>query len=289
MTSFTDRARLFIQSGTENQKSLLRECMEANNLDALRAVQMMFEDMYGGMTYNYELKAPAAVCLIRWGQQGLDALVEAAYRTGTTKNNSLTVEILASLASQAELPELAKRRLDESLLAFLGDSVSDWRLLSAIARKKLQAFILSFDDDDDVCLTVGLQLLQAPALLGGSPVARELFQALASRWLAVSQPVLSSYGKLLAGSPDDESAFQSFFERHPQLLDPLVAEVWSQPDLHGAKEPDFIIRRNDDTYVVVEIETPAKLLITEAGKLSAEATHAVTQALDYAEFLIRSS
>jgi hypothetical protein len=240
MTSLTDRARLFIQTGTEDQKSLLRECMEANNLDALRAVQMMSEDMYDRITYNYELKARAAVCLIRWGEEGLDALIEAAERTEASKNDSLALDILASLASCAALPEFATHFVDGSLLMFLRHSVSDWETLSAIARNKLQAFILSFNDDDDVCLAVGLKLQTAP-FLGGSAVARELFQAVASRWLAVSQPVLSSYRELLAEGPDDEYAFQVFFERHPQLLDPLVAEVWSQPDLHGAKEPDFVI------------------------------------------------
>jgi len=55
--------------------------------------------------------------------------------------------------------------------------------------------------------------------------------------------------------------------------------------LWGAKEPDFVIRRADDTYVVVEIECPAKLLVTSTGQLSAETSHAVHQVLDYADKL----
>jgi hypothetical protein len=40
------------------------------------------------------------------------------------------------------------------------------------------------------------------------------------------------------------------------------------------------------TYLVVEIETPSKLLVTHSNKLSAKATHAVAQATDYASFLV---
>ena len=55
--------------------------------------------------------------------------------------------------------------------------------------------------------------------------------------------------------------------------------------MHGALQPDFIIRRADDSYLVVEIECPGKLLLTKSGQLSQEAVHAEKQALDYESFL----
>jgi hypothetical protein len=113
--SLTDKARDFIQYGSEqlgpDQAALLSECVEAGTLEALYAVQMLFEAMYCGFKYNYlgrpmfgdDLKTPAAFCLVRWGQAGLDALVEAARRTSQRKNQSLTIEILATLASGEQL------------------------------------------------------------------------------------------------------------------------------------------------------------------------------------------
>jgi hypothetical protein len=73
--------------------------------------------------------------------------------------------------------------------------------------------------------------------------------------------------------------------KHPQILDPMAQQVWSQPDFHGAHEPDFVIRRADNSYLIVEIETPGKQLMTQAAQLSADATHAEKQATDYREFL----
>ena len=69
----------------------------------------------------------------------------------------------------------------------------------------------------------------------------------------------------------------------------MALDVWSKPNLHGAAEPDFVIRRFDGTYLVVEIETPGKALVTNDAQLSAHTTHAITQALHYREFLVRRS
>jgi len=117
-------------------------------------------------------------------------------------------------------------------------------------------------------------------------VVRELFRALAARRLATGPATIRAYEALVQQYPDDEPIFHAFLERHPQLLDPAAAEVWSKPDLSGVREPDFVIRRADDTYLVVEIETPGKPLVTAANQLSAPATQAVAQATAYRSFLI---
>jgi hypothetical protein len=52
------------------------------------------------------------------------------------------------------------------------------------------------------------------------------------------------------------------------------------------KEPDFVVKRSDGTYLVVEIECPAKALMTAAGHLSAHASHAEHQVLEYRQHLM---
>ena len=123
--------------------------------------------------------------------------------------------------------------------------------------------------------------------MGGKvAAAKYLFRSLATRWSAISTPVLSEFTRLNGSHPADEPTFQRFFERHPQLLDPMALQVWCRPDLHGYKEPEFVIRRTDDTYLVVEIETPAKALVTQSGQISADTTHAVGQVTQYRDFLM---
>lgn len=285
--SLVDKARGFIEYGTgpggADEIALLCECVEAGTLDALHAVQLIYEDMYGGITFNYQIKAPAAWCLVRWGEHGLDALVEAAQRTPTSKNRSLTIEILATLAAREKLPQTAMWIGDEPLLRRLLELVDDWESLYSAARRKLGTFVLSFEDDEDAAMSIGMQFHTAS--LKGSGIIKPLFAAMAGRWLAVSLPTLAEFTSLLRDHSDDEPRLQLFLEQHPQLLDPMAFEVYPRPRIHGAREPDFILRRTDDSYLVVEIETPHKSMLTASNRLSAEATHAVAQVTDYAAFL----
>jgi hypothetical protein len=252
-------------------------------VEGLHAVQMLYEDMYGGITYNYMLKAPAAFCLVRWEDQGLKALVEAAQRTPRSKNQSLTLEILATLASGEPLPQAKIWIGDEALVKRILELVGDREQLYRTAGQLLRWYILSFEDDEDLLLALGMQLQRAA--MANPRLIDALFQAMAGRWLAVSSPTLQAYDELIRDHSDDEPSFQAFLEKHPLILDPMAFDVYPQPSIHGAKEPDFLIRRADDSFLVVEIETPAKPLITTTNKLSAEATYAVAQATDYADFL----
>ncbi|MER8599358.1 DUF4263 domain-containing protein [Mesorhizobium sp. M1339] len=97
--------------------------------------------------------------------------------------------------------------------------------------------------------------------------------------------MLGEYERLIREAPSHEPSFQDFFSRHPQLLDPMARQVWAQPDFHGALQPDFVIRRFDDSYLVVEIQCPAKKLVTLAGQVAQAAAHAEMQALAYEDFL----
>ncbi|MFS2011980.1 Shedu anti-phage system protein SduA domain-containing protein [Azospirillum sp. CT11-132] len=91
----------------------------------------------------------------------------------------------------------------------------------------------------------------------------------------------------MQNDPSNEPAFQVFLTAHPQILDPLAIRVWPQPNLFGFKEPDYIVQRADGTYMVVEIECPAKGLVTTGGHLTADVTHAESQAADYRRYLIK--
>ncbi len=67
----------------------------------------------------------------------------------------------------------------------------------------------------------------------------------------------------------------------------MAVQIWPEPNLLGSRFPDFVVRRSDNTYVVVEIECPSKNIVTAAGQLSADTTHAEQQAVDYRTYLLR--
>jgi hypothetical protein len=281
--SLINRAKKFIEAGGD-ELALLRECIADGGVSALAAVQMMAEDMYGGRTFNFELKAPAAYSLVTFGEAGLRALAESAFRTPTSKNVSLCLSILAAVAA-GSAPRVLLLTPDEALEESVR-TASRAAGLSSVARAVLREYVLGIEDELAAVSAVGSQLSLAPWSPEDAGAVGELFAAIAARRLATGSSTIRTYEALLAEHPNDEPKFHTFLERHPQLLDPAAAEVWSKPDLAGVREPDFVIRRVDDTYLVVEIETPGKSLITAASQLAASATQAVAQVTEYRSFLV---
>ena len=95
-----DDVELFIKQGRPRElEELLEACFKDGSLEALLCVSRLFEDMYGGFTLNYELKAPAAWELACWGQRGIDQLVDATIKAPTSKNVSLCLDILSHFAA----------------------------------------------------------------------------------------------------------------------------------------------------------------------------------------------
>jgi hypothetical protein len=192
--------------------------------------------------------------------------------------------LLSSIAAGSALRPLSFMR-DVELAAKIEAARAATPQLAELCRAHLIDFILSIEDEDDVAFRVGSSI--SCLTWSEVPAAKELFAALSARWLAVSKPILDRYERLIIDQPDNEPVFQTFLTEHPQLLEPMAVQIWPQPDLFGSRFPDFVVRRADDSYVVVEIERPSKSLVTAGGHLSADVTHAEQQATDYRSYLMQ--
>jgi hypothetical protein len=282
--TLTDRAEAYIRN-PESAASLVEivlQAVENRNGDGLFAVRRLFEDMYGGELFNSEIKWITAPCLVCWGALGVNALVEATLAAPEVKNLMACSRVLASVASGGKtpftygvLPDQLKVEVEKQALR---------PEVQEACRSGLSRLLLNLRDDD---LALNLSSIMNGLAMETSDVVRQVFSALSGRWLAIGDEVLRDYEELLVNRPSDEPAFQSFLTVYPQLIDPLAVEVWPLPDLHGAKQPDFVVRRFDDSYLVAEIECPAKILVTQDGHLSAKVTQAENQVIGYRTFLRR--
>ena len=279
-----DRANRFIQANQHRGLSpLLAECVAAGNSEGLLALKLLARDSYDGTSMSLLARAPAACCLLAWKSDGLEALVEVGLDESKPGNFSLALQLL-SCAAEGQEPHMVRSWLkDDRLFEAVSRSVGDWTDLVLVARSHLHELVLSIENDHDLALSAGISLTNLS--VGDSHAARSLTHALALRSIAVGPRVLAHYDRLMAEADNDEPSFQLFFQNHPLLLDPRAFQVWGKPDFHGKLEPDFLIRTYDNNYVVVEIETPAKRLVTQSGQLSADATHAINQVLEYQEYL----
>lgn len=277
----------FIESGANLQvlNSLLQRCMDDGGTKAMSYVSRLFEDDYDWMTYKWDLKEPAGFALLYWQQAGLDELARAAARSPKSSNTNIAFDILSSAAS-GEFSTM----LSDHWWGDLKKRVTSAGGLSAEmqqhARRTLVELVLGARNEDDLMLSLGSVFQRHYAKRDGVNAAKNLVQAVASRWFAIGDRTLQEYQDLIEDFSDDEPSFQQFFEANPQFLDPMAVEVWPEPNLFGSRKPDFVVKRSDGSYLVVEIECPSKALITKAGHPSAEVTHAEHQATDYRKYML---
>lgn len=228
----------------------------------------------------------AAVALALKGPEGLRALREAATDAQRMKTSTTFFLVAAAVAAASfghlMVPLYALRRdlAERATIVAQADPG-----LREAAREVLVDYLLE-GDPNFVWLKFGQALLMLNATADRATVATrdELLAAASARWLTIGGAYLREFDELQMAASDDEPALHRFLEEHPSLLDPAVAQLWSKPNLHGRYEVDFVLRRFDDTYVVVEIETPAKRLYT-AQQPTAYLTHAMQQGRDYHDYL----
>jgi hypothetical protein len=247
--------------------------------------RQLFEDDYGGITYKWELKEPAGAALLFWKAQGIEEIVQAAKNFSNLATRTIAFDLLSSAASSSRplrmnigaASELWQRIIDAGGTS---DAVQD------AARKKLVELILSIEREDDLAASLAQVFFRHQISTDNVEPAKELVRAVASRWFSIGEKKLREFQSLIDDHGNDEPKFQSFFESNPQLLDPMAVEVWPEPNLFGSRKPDFVVKRSDGSYLVVEIECPNKNLITKAGHPSADVTHAEHQVTDYRKYLL---
>lgn len=253
----------------------IKAAVEDRGNSALELVAALTEER------DLEIKGPAIAALAAWGKDGLQRIVQICLEQDSSKTTSTSLKVLSAIASDTPLKDVMLFFLDRNLSVFISDTVSGLGLRNE-ARESLNSLV-SDTDSSDLLIPLGTTFMSLA--FEGSGVLTEIVNALSTKWLHYSPRVLSSYRSLIEDHPADEPKFHSFFEAYPQMLDPMAIQTWSKPDFHGLLEPDFLIRRTDDTYLVVEIECPGKTLITRGCQLSAEATHAEKQVVEYRDFL----
>lgn len=232
-----------------------------------------------------EITFPTYAALATWGREGLNLIVRIAIDGHTVKSKSAALTLFTVLATSGQLSTGQLLRIDPTFLALVNKNI-DAATTKSEARHALRLLIMSLPTDELLIpLSQSFLHLQMQPQAPPPELVQQLVAAISAKWLRFGPPALDRYAEMLTESANDEPAFQAFFCTFPQLLDPMAVQVWSQPDFHGAAEPDFVIRRADDSYLVVEIECPGKMLLTKGGQFSRDSVHAEKQALDYESFL----
>lgn len=270
------RALALIQGDrTDSFDDVITAALATHNEGSREAVILLLEHEWDDPYFSDHYASTAAFVLLAWGSLSAKRLAEAVRSAWDSARAISITRVLAFVgAGRFELPFVTlQSQSQEDIRARIRED----RSTQEACWIALQELLGAERRDDAVRLA---QELMVSLVKGDEAVFRAIVLALSLRWLRIGPQVVGEYEDLIEHSPNNEGAFQQFFEDHPQLLDPLAAEVRAQPEIEGTF-PDFVIHRIDGTLLVVEIETPAKKLLIKNGNWSAPANHAIGQVEDY--------
>jgi hypothetical protein len=265
-------------------REYLDQAIAARSPEALVGLVKLYLAGRGSFFDEQPLIVALGTAMLFWGPDGIDALTDAVLAdTELAKTRSIGLQILSSVAAGVMDRYTAAMSYVFEYLPDTAAIIAEIDQERVAARAGLRRIALAMNPDDlsrytaTALMTFGMFDLDAATV--------ELQTASAFRWMAVGPRTIGEYEALIASSDKDEPALHTFLEENPQLLDPMAVQVWSKPDFHGKERPDFLVRRADDSYLVVEIETPTKPIVLKAGGISGETRFAIDQASGYRRFL----
>jgi hypothetical protein len=177
--------------------------------------------------------------------------------------------------------------------------ISAWDERSAWARAKLDvrrdlehAVVMS--GKEGATISIGEPVRDASLEQLGLPVMHTA-QAFADRLTGLESSITGFQSLLDQRGDASESVYQEFLTTHPLLLD-IYGEVIPKPNFvypigesplgKYFVQPDFLMRRPGNQYMLVEIERPGKPMQTKTGQSRAEVGQAVFQAGEFKDYIL---
>ncbi len=274
------------EGGMDSMEAILTDLVKDKKTESLKFVIKMAEDDYGGITYKDEFQNFALLASLNWHIEGIEGLTSMAIKNPSYRNLLNVSNLFSHLAaSKLEFYTYYNSLRVRSPISFLDiKELSSSEDVKLKAREGLVQIAREVEKDDLFPIGLFNHTLQ----LSHPDVQSMQFAALVTRWFHFNKQDLEDYYELIH-QEHDEQIYHENIIKNKILLEPFAAKIWSKPRFGERLVPDFLIRSIDDSYTVVEIEKPYLNIITQGGNLSAEATHAKKQVLDYRDWAITNN
>jgi cytidylate kinase len=123
---------------------------------------------------------------------------------------------------------------------------------------------------------------------GADAFRLSVFEIFADSSIRITKRLIDEFERLV-NSELPEKVYQKFLAANPVFIDPLADEVIDQQRLGLEYKTDFVVRRLDNEYILVEIEKPQDNIFTGKNDFTAEFTHAFGQVIDFQEWVDSNS
>ncbi len=164
-------------------------------------------------------------------------------------------------------------------------------ILESKSNPDLFTHVLSFIENEisrSITSSVGERNNEDEYQSNGKDFISEILEVFTLGAIKISQILIDDFEKLIAAR-ECEEAYQVFLSSNPVFLDPLADSIISKQKLGIELITDFVTRRLDNRYILVEIEKPQDKIFTANGNFSAKFTHAFGQILDFQQWIDSNS
>ncbi len=247
---------------------------EPDDLAILKRVSRLDEPM------GQNLAVPALALIPAWGLSGLDIVIDQAFN-GPHRTSAFSVlGVIAQGRCPTPKDVLFLREGQKACFEYLVPEE-----LSAEALRRIRAAMLECVADPMAKST----LLWSIASLGMFPVDTDdhtswfsfYMDLLIDSHLVINRSMLQEFEALLDAPPEKEEELQKFITAQPVLLDPFVTELRSKHQLGDDFITDYVVRRINNEYVLVEIENSTDRVFTKEGQFTSAVTKALAQVRDF--------
>lgn len=230
--------------------------------------------------YDQLVAYPAMALMPAWGDKGLAALAEMAAQ-GPNRTAALSVLAAVCLGRVPTSADLHFLRED-------WDQVKKYQLPNNAATTAIRALRETILDQltdsyrkSDLLASISHQALFAEDNKAKDERLDLLLDMLIDSRLILNRSMLEEFERLLADGPGREEDLHQFLVSHPILLDPFVSEIRSKHELGSDFITDFVLRRTNDQYVLVEIENSTDHIFNNKGNFSGDLSIAIGQVRDF--------
>jgi hypothetical protein len=225
----------------------------------------------------------ASRALLKKGVRGVQTLVSALPKAPGTTYPSVILETLWYAARGSQPPDYILG------LLIIGSSLDDQFSAETVSASR-EAFhdlvVESYEDEELFERLMGFlnraSLYQKPGQ--GSAFRSQVFEVFSEATIKLTSRLIDAFETLISQDQSEE-IYQRFLMDNPVLIDPLASEILPKKKLGLDFVTDFVVRRLDNEYVLVEIERPQDSLFTGSHDFTARFTHAIGQIIDFQEWV----
>lgn len=116
-------------------------------------------------------------------------------------------------------------------------------------------------------------------------LVQDVFKLLRDSTIKINDKIITDYQFLIDRNGTKEELFQKYLSEHPILIDPLAMEIIPKQLLGKDYITDFVVRKYNDQYILVEIEKPDTPIFTRNNDFTSHFSHALGQVLDFQEWV----